>query len=278
MSKIQKKLIQATDGTSISVYFITPTSTTIKGVLFAPPLMGGSYLEQYKTYFNVAADSGYILVSFNYRGHKKAEGKFSVRTSITDSLQVARFLKSEFPDLCLYGIGICYSVIPLFYVISKEPFLFNKLILVNSLSRKRLVVTWPLILNSFFEELLTPKNFRINNVLSRIASKVLPEVNQSQKHFGQLLYENLNGYKFLIEYTMMRLFFTAKGVEIPTFCCYGVKDEKLGLTSDRHWLSYEKEMSRYCKKITFLRLQDDHYFTKDAAKVNNKIVNFIETQ
>lgn len=277
MSRIQKKLVKATDGTSISVYFITPASTTIKGVLFAPPLVGGSYLEQYKTYFNVAVDSGYTLVSFNYRGHKKAEGKFSLRTSISDTLQVAKYLKSEFPDLCLYGIGICYSVIPLFYVISKEPFLFNKLILVNSLSKKRLVITWPLILNSFFKELLTLKIFQFKNVLARIANEVLPEVDQSQNHFGQLPYENLNGYKFLIEYAMMRFFFTAKGVETPTFCCYGATDEILGLTSEKHWLSYEKEMSRYCKQITFLRLQGDHYFTKDAAKVNNKIVNFIET-
>ena len=67
MSRIKKEKIQ----NGISVYSIFPKTTLkksnpIKGVVFVPPLIGGSYLEQYATYFSQVGDAGYIFVSFNY--------------------------------------------------------------------------------------------------------------------------------------------------------------------------------------------------------------------
>ena len=126
--RIQRERVYVGGNTNIYVYYIYPKTDQVKGILFIPPLIGGSYLEQYQCYFYHLSGSGYILASFNYRGHKNSPGKFSLTSAMKDSFSIVHAIKNRFPDKKLYGIGTCAGSLSLFYCLSQTDICSIKLL------------------------------------------------------------------------------------------------------------------------------------------------------
>ena len=107
-----------------------------RGIVFAPPLIGGSYAQQLSL-LRWLGRLRYDILSFNYSGHGESTDKFSLRTSLDNTLCMASafFPETRKRSPSLAGFAGCYSAIPLLYAAQQLGEPFERIVLVNPLTR-----------------------------------------------------------------------------------------------------------------------------------------------
>ena len=83
-----------------------------RGLLFAPPLIGGDAAQQVRHFRRLTA-MGYDFVTFSYPGHGRSTGRFSHAAAVRDTKVLLRRVAKESREdgLPMAGIGCCYGAI-----------------------------------------------------------------------------------------------------------------------------------------------------------------------
>ena len=125
--KIKKQIYFHIDKSKILCDIYGDILNAEKIVLFCHGFPGSSRLERLHSNLKNKSTS---IVEINYRGDKKSEGKFSFLGCVKDIKTVADFLKKTY-KLPLYALGYSMGGLYVSNIINKEPYLFNKVVLLN---------------------------------------------------------------------------------------------------------------------------------------------------
>ena len=132
-----------------------------KIVLFCHGFPGSNRLDRLWDHLK---NESVLVIEMNYRGDKKSEGIFSFLGSMEDIKTAANYLKRNY-NLPLYALGISMGGLYISNIISQEPELFNKVILLNPVVDSMALFSDKCLMDELWEvannllELKTPKDY-----------------------------------------------------------------------------------------------------------------------
>jgi hypothetical protein len=242
-------------------------SNDIRGLVLVPPLIGGSFAQQLNV-FRWLARMNLNIISFNYSGHGKSTDKFSLKTSIENTL----IMTSEAEKICrknrlpLYGIAGCYSAIPLLFAahMLSEP--FSRIVLINPLTDLKPFA----VIKSFFAyyrklDLGQTMKKNITEAIKKYTEFLFPDIAKNKESFGVLKRERTHIWDVLFEFF---LFSPLKGtilVKTPVLCVYAKKDRVLNIYSKQN-KQYEGSIRKVCPLSRFKVIDGDHFFQPSSAR------------
>jgi len=272
---IEREHFVTNDGTKIVVaHFHTPAAE--KGILLIPPLIGGSFIL-FGRQFSYLVKQGYRVVSFNYRGHDKSEGKFSLKSSFDDTRELARRLKTRHPHLPLIGIGTCSGSMPLFHILNSEPDLLDRLVFVNAIYHLQQTATPAGALKIYWQERGVSWPESSGDLAYVILDHLFPEIDKGPDHFGIMTFERVAMGRIAREYILHNRPKISFCSSKPALCLYGRGDELLELDKLENETDYRAQFEKRFPNVTFDSFQADHFMSGIKEDVAKTIHRFIET-
>jgi hypothetical protein len=242
-------------------------SKNTRGLVLVPPLIGGSFAQQLNL-FRWLARMNLDIISFNYSGHGKSTDKFSLKTSMDNTLIMA----SEAGKLCrnkklpLFGIAGCYSAIPLLFTahVLSEP--FSRIVLINPLTDLKPFA----VIKSFvaYYKKLDLKQTMKKNIIEAIrkySEFLFPDIIKDKESFGVLKRERTHLWDVLFEFFLFSPLKETILVKTPVLCVYAKKDRVLNIYSDQN-KQYEGNIRKVCPLSSFKVIEGDHFFQPTSAR------------
>jgi hypothetical protein len=239
-----------------------------RGLVFMPPLIGGGPAQQFN-YFRWLYKLGLDLFSFNYTGHGRSTGKFSLSATIEDTRRMLSLAagQAESKGIPLYGIAACYATIPMLYgaLTSGEP--FKKTVLINPLT-----ALYPgMFLHALYcrckdnFDLKTPARSLIKAIDSYLQA-LFPNVTCSSAGFGSLSRERTRIFSVLIEWLFSSLKLDFSLSQTPALCIYSRRDPILNLGGGKLKTANMHGIRRVCSPVTFHAIDSDHYLSDPMSR------------
>jgi hypothetical protein len=246
-------------------------SDVTRGLILAPPLIGGSFAQQLNL-FRWLARMNLDLISFNYSGHGKSTDKFSLKTSMENTL----IMVSEAGKICrkknvpLFGIAGCYSAIPLLYAAHKLSEPFSRIVLINPLTDLKPFVVIKSFL-AYYQKLDLKQTMKkkIIESIQKYTEFLFPDIAKDKDSFGVLTRERTHLWDVLFEFF---LFTPLKGTilpKTPVLCLYAKKDRVINIYSDQN-KQYEGNIRKVCPLSSFKVIDGDHFFQPTPARQDAK--------
>ena len=264
------------DGSPVCVYRIAPPGRR-RGTVLVAPLIGGGGLQQYG-YYKDLNRRGYELVSFDYRGHGRSGGRFTIHGSVRDTIAVATSVRNERGESTVHGMGNCYGSIPLLLAARHRPGLFDAVALFNPIPDLQYIASVGEVLRNYFRpegrwRLRHPLDLR--GIAGATIDLLFPDVDRSRAHFGILRYERARevvvALEYLLRHPLRRLHLPA----LPALVSYGRADATLRLSSAESEDAYRRAFARILPQARFRALPDvDHFWTDSYAKANEEAFTF----
>ena len=238
------------------------------GIIFVPPLIGGK-LSQQIIFFRYLIRRKYDFVSFNFSGHGGSSDKFSLKSTIQDTLHmllhVCRLSQKE--SLPLYGIASCYSAIPILYAAHSLGEPFKRLVLINAISK----LCFKSVINSFFsyyrEKFSPHKSLRKTiEAVSYYIDFLFPGIEKNENYFGVLERRRTSLFRIVSELFTWEPLHGVCLDKTPVLCLYARKDRILEIFDTGFKKNYENDIKRLCPQVTFHSLDVDHYFSLPMAR------------
>jgi len=238
------------------------------GIIFVPPLIGGKLSQQIIS-FRYLIRRRYDFVSFNFSGHGGSSDKFSLKSTIQDTLHmllhVCRLSQKE--SLPLYGIASCYSAIPILYAAHSLGEPFKRLVLINAISK----LCFKSVINSFFsyyrEKFSPHKSLRKTiEAVSYYIDFLFPGIEKNENYFGVLERRRTSLFRIVSELFTWNPLHGVCLDNTPVLCLYARKDRILEIFDTGFKVNYEDDIKRLCPQVTFHSLDVDHYFSLPMAR------------
>lgn len=249
-----------------------------QGFVFVPPLIGGKLSQQIVS-FRWLIRRRYDFVSFNFSGHGGSSDKFSLKSTIQDTLHmllhVCRLSQKE--SLPLYGIASCYSAIPILHAAHSLGEPFKRLVLINAIPK----LCPGSVINSFFayyrEKFSSHKSPGKAIVAARYYMDFLfPGIVKNENYFGVLERKRASLFRILSELVAWNPLHDVCLDKTPVLCLYARKDRILEIFDTGFKLNYKNNIKQLCPQVTFHSFNGDHYFSLPVVrnKALKSIVSF----
>ena len=240
------------------------------GLVFAPPLIGGSCAQQLRL-LRWTGRLGFDVLSFNYSGHGRSSGKFSLGDSLQNTLAMASGIdrRTEEGKARLVGFAGCYAAMPLLFAAQRLAEPFERIVLINPLADLKPFAVLRSFLSyykSFVANGAAKRN--VAHVLKQYADFLFPHIEKDNETFGVLKRRRTCLRKVLFDFF---LFDPLKGVvlaDTPVLCLYASEDRVLRAHSNRreHRKHYEAEIRRVCPRARFHPMESDHFFSAPRVR------------
>jgi hypothetical protein len=238
-----------------------------RGVVFVPPLIGGSFAQQLNL-FRWLARLNLDIFSFNYSGHGKSTDKFSLKTSIENTLIMAEEARKTSRDMevPLFGVAGCYSAMPLLFAAQSLGEPFSRIVLINPLTDlKPFAVIKSFI--SYYRKLSLRKTLKKNIIeaIRKYTEFLFPDIAKDKHSFGVLKRERTHLRDVIFEFFLFAPLKRTLLQQTPVLCLYAKKDPVLNIYS-KHRFHYENEILKICPLTRFEVIDGDHFFQPTSAR------------
>jgi hypothetical protein len=174
---------------------------------------------------------------------------------------------SDKEQLSLFGIGTCYSAIPLLHAAHKLGEPMNGVILVNAIP----TLGPQAVLSSFFGyyRKLFPAETGLIGVraaVGRYVDNLFPGIAKGKDYFGVLELTRARISRTITEFFMLK---PLKGVRLgrtAVLCLYARKDPVLQIYDRGLDAGYQNDIRRVCPQSLFRSLDGDHFLSLPKAR------------
>ncbi len=241
-----------------------------KGIVFAPPLIGGDLSLQVLTYRRLIR-KGYDLVSYSYSGHGNSTDKFSLGATIHDTLYMLNRVKvlSEKEKVPLFGIASCYSSIPCLYAAHNLAEPFERLVLINALPKLGTGSVLISFLN-YYRKIFAnnPERSEGKSGLVQYFDFLFPNIMKGKDNFGVLERKRTKLAKTVSEFFTMNPLKDVKLRKTPVLCLYARRDRFLDIYNAAFKVDYEENIRELCPCARFRILEGGHYVSLKRTREN----------
>jgi pimeloyl-ACP methyl ester carboxylesterase len=227
-----------------------------RGLLFAPPLIGGSAAQQVRL-LRPLVRWGFDLVTFDYAGHAGSSGRFCLAGSLEDTgALLARTVSlARRGDRPLLGVGVCAAAVPLLCAAGRLGQPFRGLVLLSPVPHW---ATWPLVRSAAaaLHRRAAGRPPRSATALEALW-RALP---LDRGRFGILRRERTRLMACALAWFRRPL----AGVRLertPALAVYGNQDPLPLLHS-----GYEDRLRRLCPQVRLLRLPGGHFLDSASRR------------
>lgn len=278
-SRFQEVRIPLGNGEGLYSTFLKPNNEPDR-VVFIPPLIGANAELQTAT-FRSLANNGSEIFSFEYRGHRRSSGNFSLENSIEDTGSALKWINqySENRNLPLHVVTMCYGTIPLLLSLQKSEDGLN-IRSVNGVSSLfsldyilKVEALLPFILNEVVNKKVEHdrlagmvKSGEVDvtttgfvRSVSDYLKGIFPDLDIGEDHFAELKYgrTDIRGVisQFLTGFSIDAK--VPKSISCNFF--YGARDSILGLTSREKKDKYVLDARRIAPHAQLHEVDIDHF-------------------
>jgi len=228
-----------------------------RGLVFIPPLIGGSTGGPLRL-FRWLALSGFDLFSFDYAGHGRSGGTFSLSASMKDSRRMLRIAADQaaVDGLPIYGTAACYGAIPLVsstYHLG-EP--LKRMILLNPVTDFSLGA----MVSGFRRwsaEAAAPGGLRAG--IRQYLDILFPLTKKSVHGFGLLHRHRTRLVKTVLEAIHFAPLETLRLRHTQVLCLYARRDVVRQAVGYACEMRYRRRIRDFCPGTRFCSVDDDHY-------------------
>ncbi len=253
---------------SNSLEWVRVRTDSPKGIVFAPPLIGGDLSLQVMTYRRLVR-KGYDLVSFSYSGHGKSSDKFSLGATVNDTLYMLDHVTalSEKEKVPLLGIASCYSAIPCLSAAHNLAEPFRRLVLINALPK---LGTGSVVLSflNYYRKIFANRADRPEGKsgLVHYFDFLFPNILKGKDNFGVLERKRTKLAKTVSEFFTMDPLKDVKLRKTPVLCLYASRDRVLDIYNAAFKDDYEQNIRDLCPRTRFCVLEGGHYVSLKKAR------------
>jgi hypothetical protein len=286
-------------GESLSAVLMRPQRGKIKRLLYIAPLAGSGASQQILR-FRTLTREGSALLSFEYQGHGKSTGTFSIEKSLEDAETVllwARDYASK-ENLPLHVISTCYSTIPMLACFrnGRNILGLRSLSGVAGLFDLDTIIRIEGFLDRYFRDarggIMKPADFigrvrmgiiGLDGDLFRDAVKnylkgLFPELNITREAFEELQYSRVDIVEAMEQISQMR---PLAGVRIPGnipgLFFYGLRDTLMGHDTPEGRVLYEARVRSIVPHATIRAVDIDHFGRgPDHEMMGHELNHFFE--
>ncbi len=262
-------------GMERGVEWVRARSMTPRGIVFAPPLIGGHALQQLRLLRPLVRHQ-FDLVSFNYSGHGNSQGAFSMRASRDDSLRMLDLSlgKSRRENLPLYGLASCYAARPLVQAACRRGEPMAKLVLINAVPHWRLSKIATDFLRYWqHSDHWRPSVLGLKQALRAYQRELLPGVIHRHQAFGILSRQRIQWLRVIREVLAQESPLHLPLLRTPVLCVYGRNDRLLQQLGFSDWSGYQGQIKRICPQARFRSLNSDHFLA--GSEVRRQLIKTV---
>lgn len=262
-------------GVSGGVEWVRARARAPRGVVFVPPLVGGDAIQQIRM-LRPLRRFGLDLYSFNYAGHGRSSGRFSLHAARENCLEVLDIAwhRSQRLGVPLYGVASCFATIPLLQVTEMRAEPMQKVVLINAIPRWRLRIIcanflryWRLSGRWFGDLDGLPQAIRT------YINELLPDVVHQPQAFGVLARHRVQWTRLMYELLSHATLATNTLKQTPVMCIYGRKDRLLQQMGFQNWGHYEGLIQSISPHTRFLPLDAGHFL--NCPKVRRDLIKAV---
>ena len=239
-----------------------------RGLIFAPPLIGGHGLQQIRM-FRKLVHHGFDLISFNYAGHGDSTGAFCFQASIDNCLGVLDWAsrRSQMTQRPLFGIASCFGALPLFHAVAQRGEPLKRMVLINAVPHWR----WETLLMDFLNRWVHGGHgwlsmMGVKAAMQRYLDDLFPRVHHHYRSFGILSRKRMQWVKMLGELCVLRRKSPLPLCHTPVLCAYGRQDRLLQQMGFSDWAWYETHILDICPQTRFWPLDSDHFLSNPRLR------------
>ncbi len=251
-----------------SLEWVRIRNNSPRGLVFVPPLIGGD-LSQQVGIFRRLIRRQFDLISFSYSGHGGSSNKFSLGTTIRDTIHMlssaCRLTDTE--QLSLFAIGPCYSALPLLYAVYHLGEPVKRLVLVNAIPRlgpQAVMSSFIAYYRKFFPAQRGLPG--LSAAARHYADALFPGITKGKDHFGALKRRRARLLKTISEFVTLRPLEGVCLTRTPVLCLYARKDRVLQIYDGGIDANYQSDIRRICPLALFRSLDGDHFMSLPIAK------------
>ncbi len=248
-----------------------------RGLVVAPPLIGGHALQQLRL-LRPLVRRHLDPLSFSYAGHGASQGVFSVQASIENCLSAIDLATTmcRTQKIPLYGVASCFAAMPMLHALSQRGEPLKRLVLINALPH----LPWEKMVFDFYrfwrlhrQWRLTPRGLK--EALKAYRRELLPHVTHSRQAFGILSRQRVHWSRIFSDLFAYRRCQVQPLHATPVLCVYGRKDLLLQQIGFSDWDGYEMLMKQICPRAEFQRIDGDHFLA--GAEVRGRLIETVVT-
>lgn len=238
-----------------------------------PPLIGGDATQQVRM-LRPLLRHGLELFSFNYAGHSRSKGRFSLQAALDNCLRILDLASaySHRQGVPLFGLASCFATLPLLHAsrVREEP--LRKLVLINAIPRWRLLK----IAANFLRYWRRSENWfssidHLPVAIRAYIHELLPGVHHRPQAFGLLVRQRVQWARVACELFSHTTLMAESLRQTPVMCVYGRKDRLLHQMGYHDWRQYEVMIQSISPRTQFLPLDGGHFLT--CPKVRSSLIS-----
>lgn len=231
-----------------------------RAMVFAPPLIGGSAAHMLR-HFRWLGAFGLDVFSFDYAGHGRSLGTFSLTTSLTNAREMTRVASAAAGrrGLPLYGLGVCYGAIPLIFTAAMETPI-RRMILLNPIPG----VSAKPLLTSFRQWRRSRRGQQRR--FSGYLNALFPFTEKGFHGFGALKRRRTRLVRTLLEALNFTPLDTLRLDGTRVLCLYATDDiirQAAGYACDGE---FRDSIRAICPSARFHPIDDDHYLSRPRSR------------
>ena len=244
-------------------------------------MIGGGCAQQLGAFRWLLKDKLDIF-TFNYTGHGRSSGKFSIGASVRDTCQMLSLASRRTADTGrpLYGIAACYATLPMLYgaLATREP--FRKIVLVNPLT-----ALFPdFFLRSLYRRCRAgfdpARPVRsLTDSIDHYLDALFPGIARGFSGFGALSRKRTRLFKVVFEWLSANIRLNFALPNTPALCIYSRQDPILNLGGGALKRANLDCIGNVCSPVTFRAINSDHFLSdsKSRAVTRQAIRSFLQT-
>jgi hypothetical protein len=268
-------------GEGLSAVLMRPPRGEIRRLLYIVPLAGSGASQQILR-FRTFTREGSALLSFEYRGHGKSTGTFSIEKSLEDAetaLLWARDHASK-ENLPLHVVSTCYSAIPMLACFrnGRNIFGLRSLSGVAGLFDLDNIIRIEGFLERFFRDardgtmspvdfigrvragIIDPDGDLFRDAVKNYLKGLFPELHITREAFEELLYSRVDIVAAMEQISQMRPLAGVRIPEnIPGLFFYGLRDTLMGLGTPEGRARYEARVRSIVPHANIRAVDIDHF-------------------
>ncbi len=259
------------------------TNRRCRGLVFIPPLIGGDTVQQIRL-FRTLCRNRFDLVTFNYAGHGRSTGRFSLNRSLEDTRRIFDRVReiSAKEQIPIYGAAACYAAIPLIDSCKSSPSesgstfgTISGIVLINAIFDLAPFS----FLRSFGNYYRTRRSIHyprkgVMEAFQRFMETLFPGVGIGIGHFGRLKRKQTRLLKTVAESMVFNPLEQVRINDIPVLCVYAKQDPILQLHDPAVGEQYERRIQRVCPNIRFFPVNADHFMAEFGLRT--RIIGMVQ--
>ncbi len=257
-----------TTGMSEGLEWVYAYTAKARGLIFVPPLIGGHALQHVRELRRLLHGQ-FNLFSFNYAGHGRSRGNFSLQSSLDNTVQMLDLAVSqgERQQLPVYGVASCFAAMPLLKAISLRSEPLSRIVLVNAVPSWRLGKAAGHFLTFWRQsDIWRPTLHGMTKAMRAYRDELLPGLVHRRQAFGVLSRDRVHWPRLLCELFSQRIVPTTIVQRTDVLCVYGQRDHLLRQIGFSKWSEYEARIQSICRKVQFRPLNSDHFLVNPPVR------------